>query len=223
MLTFSVMPANATPYVRPTREILPRVPPYSGEYRELYPLFRSKLQAKFEVDGPALGSERNRVFYGYFCLTDKAAMTFQPWIDAYRDKEEEFTVEKFFKQLDRHFADFGREEREQKRLENMRQGNRDAHDFLSDFDRTLHASRSRHYPDDWKKYLLRQALNQDLVNRMLLLGSAIDELSYDELLDRLRKVTDKLAAWDEGSKWREPSRAAVAQQPRAVDEASRAV
>lgn len=77
---------------------MPRVPPYSytDENNELYPLFRTRLKAKLEIDGPAIGPERSRVFYGFFCLAGKAATTIRPWIDAYCDHEEVFTVENFF-------------------------------------------------------------------------------------------------------------------------------
>ncbi|WP_206734024.1 hypothetical protein, partial [Stenotrophomonas sp. MA5] len=69
-----------------------------------YPQFRGKLRAKLTIDREALGEELDRVWIAFSCLKGNAAATLFPWMSTY-NRTVDFTELKFFKAMDRYFAD----------------------------------------------------------------------------------------------------------------------
>ncbi|KAG9242483.1 hypothetical protein BJ878DRAFT_515250 [Calycina marina] len=75
-----------------------------------YPQFRTFLEAKLRIDARAIGSEEERVWYGFGRLSDIPS---------------EFNVSGFLKQLDQSFADPQRQTKALNKINSIRQGNLD--------------------------------------------------------------------------------------------------
>lgn len=100
----------------------------------------------------------------------------------------------FSQQLDKHFADFARELRADNKIRDMQQGDRQPRDFLADFDRTLHESSYCHSSDDMKIMFLDEAISSELFDITIPLRVQGKEPTYEEIISRLRRSTDRRAA-----------------------------
>jgi hypothetical protein len=83
---------------------LPNPETFDSESTSEYPQFVGKLRAKLSIDGPAIGGEQEKVWYGFGRLTGKAATRVFLWME-YAQKEGKFTVDGFFEQMKVAFAD----------------------------------------------------------------------------------------------------------------------
>ena len=94
----SPAPEQQAPRTDTGRRVKPRLPDperYDGTNPSLNPQFEGLLRAKLEIDGSAIGSESDKVWYAFGRLTGPAAGRVYPWVNAYKDTNT-FIVYYFF-------------------------------------------------------------------------------------------------------------------------------
>jgi Ty3 transposon capsid-like protein len=181
-------PELATTVKRP-RPKLPDPEKYSGEDSSLFPQFLGKLQVKLEIDAEAIGTERDRVWYGFNRLEGKAAARVFPWMSTY-DSSLSFSLKDFYQQLRTAFEDPARKEKALIRLNTLRQNNRSFNDLVSEFDRLLLEAGGHGWSDDVKKGYIRAALNQSLRERLITIK---EEPTYEQYCLQVKEIADRLA------------------------------
>jgi hypothetical protein len=160
-----------------------------------YPQFRSLLEAKLRIDAKAIGSEEERVWYGFGCLSGEAAGRIHPWMQ-YAQRTLEFTVNGLLDQMDQAFADPQKQAKALEKINRIRQGNQDFRTFLQDFEQTLLEAQGWGWADEVKKGYLKAGLNRDLCDRLV---TQVEPDGYCEFTAQLRMISDKLQqikAWD---------------------------
>ena len=109
---------------------------FTGEDESVYPQFKGLLDAKLHIDGRAIGTEEECVWYAFGRLGTKAQGRIFPWMNYTKDTDQ-FTVREFMKQLDAAFSDPQKQNKALARINSIRQGNKDFREFLRDFEQTL--------------------------------------------------------------------------------------
>ena len=61
---------------------------YDNSNPALFPAFDSQLDAKLRIDGPAIGSEVEQVWFGFSCLKGIASARIHPWVKAYQARRQ---------------------------------------------------------------------------------------------------------------------------------------
>ncbi|KAH8768073.1 hypothetical protein BGZ57DRAFT_479544 [Hyaloscypha finlandica] len=82
--TPSPAPEPQVAFTEPERRVKPRLPDperYDGVDSSLYPQFKGMLRAKLEIDGNAIGSKQEKVWYGFGPIMVAAASRVYPWIN----------------------------------------------------------------------------------------------------------------------------------------------
>jgi hypothetical protein len=177
------------------RHSLPSLEPFTNQDNSQYPQFRSLLEAKLRIDAKAIGSEEERVWYGFGCLSGKAAGRIHPWMQYAREKSE-FTVEGLLSQMDQAFADPQKQTKALEKINRIRQGNQDFRTFLQDFEQTLLEAQGWGWADEVKKGYLKSGLNRELCDRLV---TQVEPDKYTDFTAQLRMISDKLQqikAWD---------------------------
>jgi hypothetical protein len=155
----------------------------------IYPQFEGLLRAKLEIDGEAIGGERERVWYGFGRLAGEAAGRIYPWI-GYAQKEGKFTVKGLFEQMKIAFRDPRQRQKALGQLNRTKQGSQPLNEFLNEFNRLILEAEGWGWDDVIKKGYLKAALSSKLI---LSTVGMKEEESYDEYCSQLRMVSDQLA------------------------------
>lgn len=173
------------------KEILPKPDAFSGEDKTAYRQFELKLKAKLAIDGKALGSEHNQIWYAFGRLTGEAATRIHSWMDVASNPSYtgEFSVDALIQEMRKAFLDPAIQEKALLRLNTLKQGNRPLRDFLSEFDRLLMEAGGMMWADDIKKGYLRAAIAVPILQGMV--GTA-PKASYEDYCGQLRLVDDQL-------------------------------
>jgi hypothetical protein len=189
--TPSPAPEPQVAFTEPERRVKPRLPDperYDGVDSSLYPQFEGMLRAKLEIDGNSIGSEQEKVWYGFGRLTGAAASRVYPWINVYQSTDM-FTVRHFFEQLAAAFGDPRRREKALRDLNKIQQGSRPLAEFLVDFDRLLLEAEVWGWDDRAKKAYLKSALSIRLLESLV---GKEEKPTYTEFCGQLRMVNDDL-------------------------------
>lgn len=168
---------------------------FSNKDNSQYPQFRSFLEAKLRIDAKAIGSEEERVWYGFGCLSEDAAKRIHPWIQYAKDTNQ-FTVQGLLEQMDQAFADPQKRAKALNKINRIRQGNRDFRTFLQEFEQTLLEAQGWGWADDVKKGYLKSGLNRELRDRLV---TQIEPQQYTDYTALLRMISDNLQEikeWD---------------------------
>jgi hypothetical protein len=169
--------------------------PFTNEDNSQYPQFRSLLEAKLRIDAKAIGTEEERVWYGFGRLSGNAAGRIHPWMQ-YAQKTPEFTVKGLLDQMDHAFADPQRQTKALEKINRIRQGHQDFRTFLQDFEQTLLEAQGWGWADEVKKGYLKAGLNRELCDRLV---TQVEPDRYSDFTAQLRMISDKLLqikAWD---------------------------
>jgi hypothetical protein len=168
---------------------------FTNKDNSQYPQFRSLLEAKLRIDAKAIGSEEERVWYGFGCLSGDAARRIHPWMQ-YAQGTPEFSVKGLLDQMDQAFADPQKQAKALEKINRIRQGNQDFRTFLQDFEQTLLEAQGWGWADEVKKGYLKAGLNRELCDRLV---TQMEPDRYSEFTAQLRMISDKLQqikAWD---------------------------
>jgi hypothetical protein len=160
---------------------------YDGTKRSWYPQFRSKLRAKLRIDAPAIGSEYDRMWHAFGCLSGEAAANMLPWMDRYASDEnklKEGALESMLDQMDFYFLDRNLQERAVHELATIRQANRPFSTFLAEFNRLLMEAGGHEWSDDVKKSYIDRALNREMKDRLVTVEKKDDFEGYCQQLQR---------------------------------------
>lgn len=172
---------------------------FTGDDESAFPQFKGLLEAKLEIDGQAIGTEKERVWYAFGRLTGKAAGRIYPWIDSSKHTNE-FTVDGFMNQLDAAFADPQKQSKALAKINYIRQGKRDFREFLREFEQTLLEARGWKWEDSVRKGYLKAGLSRELKDRLV--GKEEPAL-YSNYVAQLRRISDDLQdlkTWDSRQK-----------------------
>jgi hypothetical protein len=168
---------------------------FTNKDNSQYPQFRSLLEAKLRIDAKAIGSEEERVWYGFGCLSGDAARRIHPWMQ-YAQGTPEFSVKGLLDQMDQAFADPQKQAKALEKINRIRQGNQDFRTFLQDFEQTLLEAQGWGWADEVKKGYLKAGLNRELCDRLV---TQVEPDKYSDFTAQLRMISDKLQqikAWD---------------------------
>ena len=185
---------HSNPFRKPKHSLTPP-DQFTGEDELMFPQFRGLLEAKLEIDGHAIGSERERVWYAFGRLAGQAAGRIYPWMEASKSTDK-FTVDEFLKQLDAAFADPQKQAKALSKINRIRQGNREFRDFLREFEQTLLEAQGWKWDDQVRKGYLKAAINRELRDRLV---TQEEPTLYSEYVAQLRRISDNLQevkAWD---------------------------
>jgi hypothetical protein len=196
------LPADPTMLVRRPKAVLPDVTKYDGLDKALYPQFAGSLRAKLEIDGEAIGGERERVWYGFGRLKGEGASRVFPWIE-HAQRTNNLTVTALFQQMDTAFRDPRTQEKALAKINKTKQGATSYGEFLTEFDRLLLEADGWGWPDNVKKGYLKAAISTTLLTAMVGTREAV---TYDEYCSQLRMTSDQLDEVKEkkngfGRKW----------------------
>ncbi|KAG5298686.1 hypothetical protein I7I50_06199 [Histoplasma capsulatum G186AR] len=159
--TFTVPPTPA-PHEKPPREKLPILDKYAGDLA-LYLAWKSKANAKLDIDGQAIGSLSNQAWYIHSRLDGDALAKFQPWMSHCPDNQR--TPELVFRQLDALFLDPTLQAKALDWLNETRQKDTPLATYLPEFDRKLLEAGGQNWDDVIKINMLFKNLNFQLHNR----------------------------------------------------------
>ncbi|RAL68294.1 hypothetical protein DID88_007024 [Monilinia fructigena] len=183
----------------PTSPEIPiATPPMLDNALTYFPQFEGLLRAKLEIDGPAIGQEKERVWYAFGRLSGEAAARIFPWI-AYANKEEKFTVEEFMGQLRTAFSDPRQQQKALSQINRTKQGTRPFSEFLNEFNRLILEAEGWGWADAIKKGYLKAALNTKLLTATI---GVPEEASYDAYCKQLLMINDQLNEIAELTTWR---------------------
>jgi hypothetical protein len=171
------------------RPKLPDPERFNGDDTSLYPQFEGKLRAKLTIDAAAIGSEKDRIWYGFSRLEGKAGARIYPWMETYQANALTFTLENFYKQLRSAFRDAAQQDKALAKLNSLRQSNRPFNDLLSDLDRLLLEAGGHGWDDKVKKGYLRAAISQSLREQLI---AVKEEESYDEYCQQVKEIADRM-------------------------------
>lgn len=196
------LPADLTTLVRRPKAVLPDVTKYDGLDKALYPQFAGSLRAKLEIDGEAIGGERERVWYGFGRLKGEGAGRVFPWIE-HAQRTNNLTVTAFFQQMDTAFRDPRTQEKALAKINKTKQGATSYGEFLTEFDRLLLEADGWGWPDNVKKGYLKAAISTTLLTAMV---GTREAATYEEYCSQLRMTSDQLDEVKEkkggfGRKW----------------------
>lgn len=167
---------------------LPDPEKFTGEDPSLFPQFLGKLEDKLQIDAEAIGTERDRVWYGFNHLEGKAAARVFPWMSTY-DSTSSLSLKNFYQQLKTVFEDPTRKEKALTRLNTLRQNNRPFNDLVSEVDRLLLEVGGHGWSDDVKKGYISAALNQSLRERLITIK---EESTYEKYCLQVKEIADRL-------------------------------
>ncbi|RAL58005.1 hypothetical protein DID88_007023 [Monilinia fructigena] len=184
--------------VRKPKPSLPHPEKFDGSELTYFPQFEGLLRAKLEIDGPAIGQEKERVWYAFGRLSGEAAARIFPWI-AYANKEEKFTVEEFMGQLRTAFSDPRQQQKALSQINRTKQGTRPFSEFLNEFNRLILEAEGWGWADAIKKGYLKAALNTKLLTATI---GVPEEASYDAYCKQLLMINDQLNEIAELTTWR---------------------
>ncbi|RKF59968.1 hypothetical protein OnM2_055069 [Erysiphe neolycopersici] len=181
---------NSQPLDQKPGHSQPHPEKFSGNDQSSYPQFRSLLEAKLRIDAKAIGSEEERVWYGFGRLSLTASRRIHPWIEYAKDTDK-FTVKEFLNRLDKAFGDTEKITKAINKLNSMRQRNREFREFLQDFEQTILEAQGWGWEDEVRKGYLRAALNRELTDRLV---TQDEPATYDDFVAQLRRTSDKMEA-----------------------------
>lgn len=186
--TPSPTPTPQVELVRRPKAVLPDVTKFDGTDKTLYPQFAGSLRAKLEIDGEAIGGEKEKVWYGFGRLKGEGASRVFPWIE-HAQRTNNLTVEALFHQMDIAFQDPRTQEKALATLNKTKQRTTPFGEFLGQFDRLLLEADGWGWPDNIKKGYLKAAISTTLLTAMVGTREAV---SYEGYCDQLRMTSDQL-------------------------------
>ena len=154
----------------------------------MFPQFEGLLQAKLQIDGPSIGGENEKVWYGFGRLSGDAAGRIYPWM-TYAQRTGEFTVEKLFEQMRTAFSDPRRCQKALSQLNRTKQRSQPLNEFLNEFNRLILEAEGWGWSDVIKKGYLKTAFFMKLLTATV--GLEKKEL-YDDYYFQFRKINDQL-------------------------------
>ncbi len=195
---------------RRTKPRLPNPEKFDGTDLSLFPQFEGSLRAKLQIDGGAIGQEKEQVWYAFGRLSGKAGERIFPWMQ-FAEQRGCLTVVEFFTQLRVAFQDPRRRQKALGQINRTKQGSRQFGEFLNEFNRLILEAEGWGWDDVIKKGYLKAALSTKLITAMV--GVREDD-SYESYCHQLRMVSDQLDEVAELTAWRTKRRAALS--PKAV-------
>lgn len=189
--TSSSIESSTSSYEKRPKARLPKPESFTGEDLVMYSQFELKLMAKLDIDGESIGSERDKLWYGFNLLDGKAAARIHPWMKIASEPSYggPFTVSELITQMRKAFLDPAIQDKALLKLNILKQGTRTLREFLSEFDRLLLEAGGLSWSDNVKKGYLRAAVAYPILQGMV--GTAPDA-SYEKYCDQLRLVDDQL-------------------------------
>ncbi|KAJ5571804.1 hypothetical protein N7535_005464 [Penicillium sp. DV-2018c] len=139
------------------------------------------------MDGYFYSTPSRQVLYAFGRLTGKASQRMLPWMRASGTDTSPYSLEKFWKEMERAFGDADRKQRALVRLHRSKQGRKELREFLGEFDQGLAEAGALTWSDEQKKAMLEQAVNLEIL--VPLIGQPIlgGEDTYENYCDtRLR-------------------------------------
>jgi hypothetical protein len=167
---------------------LPNPDKFDGKDMALFPQFEGTLRAKLEIDGGAIGGEKEQVWYGFGRLAGDAAGRIYPWI-GYAQETGNFTVKGLFEQMRIAFCDPRQRQKALSQLNRTKQGSRALDEFLNEFNRLILEAHGWGWEDFIKKGYLKAALSMKILEQTI--GIAEKE-SYEDYCSQLRMVNDQM-------------------------------
>ncbi|POS82246.1 hypothetical protein EPUL_006057, partial [Erysiphe pulchra] len=155
---------------------LDQKPGHSQPYLEKsHPQFQSLYEAKLRIDAKAIGSEEERVWYGFGRLSLTASRRSHPRIEYVKDTDK-FTVKEYLNSLDKAFGDTEKITKAFHKLNSMRQRNCEFRKFLPDFDQIILEAQGWGWEDEVGK------VTQD------------EPATYEDFVAQLGRTSDKMEA-----------------------------
>lgn len=191
----AAVPVPVVPSVRPiTRARVPDPPAFDGSTEKLNP-FIDSLTNKITIDAHLFDSEASKVGFSFACLTPTAQDSLSVEFAFLRDPlvtppSSVATFASFITLLKRRFDDPGREQKADRNLTSMKQGNRSFADFLVDWNRTLTDSGYRNDADQTRIRLLKSALGIELQTHFV--GRNVPSTDYDAFVDFCKELDAQL-------------------------------
>lgn len=187
------VPATAS---APRREILPKLPTFSGPAKSELRPWLTQAYAKLEVD-LGLFSESEKFWYINSRLRGKAAGQVEAWITANK-RDGIYSVEALFDQLRLAYDNPETMENAARKLCTMKQEGSFAM-FLPDFQRTMLEAGGLHWDDQVKKIFLNMAIAMELEEALV---GTRTPATYTEYCKLLHTVSNNLE-WLRARKRRE--------------------
>ena len=172
----------------PTKQ-LGQLAEYAGSRAELEPWI-AQAQAKLVVDYAGC-SEITKFFVLHNRLRGEAARQLQPWVQAVVGTELA-KVECLFEQLRLSFGDPHLKEKAQRKLHNLKQGQRPFIEYFTEFRQLVLEAGGMEWPDAIKKSYLEAGLSYELQRNMVSITNA--HHTFDEYCSELKRVSDQLEA-----------------------------
>ena len=195
--------------VRKPKPCLPHPEKFDGSELSFFPQFEGLLRAKLEIDGQAIGQEKERVWYAFGRLSGGAAARIFPWME-YAARQHKLTVYEFMEQLRTAFRDPRQQQKALGQINRTKQGSLPFADFLNEFNRLILEAEGWGWDDVIKKGYLKAAISTKLLSAMI----GIQEHGlYDGYCQQLRMVNDQMNEVAELTAWRTKKARGVAQMP----------
>jgi hypothetical protein len=187
-----------TDVVRKPKPCLPHPEKFDGSELSFFPQFEGLLRAKLEIDGGAIGQEKEKVWYAFGRLSGDAAARIFPWM-GYASREHKFTVESFMEQLRTAFCDPRQQQKALSQINRTKQGSRPFGEFLNEFNRLILEAEGWGWDDVIKKGYLKAALSTKLLTATI---GVQEDQSYDKYCQQLRMINDQQNEVAELTTWR---------------------
>ncbi|OJD12533.1 hypothetical protein ACJ73_09335 [Blastomyces percursus] len=156
------LPPTPALHDKPPKEKLPILDKYAGDLA-LYVAWKSKANAKLDIDGRAIGSLSNQAWYIHSRLDGDALTKFQPWMSNCQDNQR--TPELVFRQLDALFLDPTLQAQALDWLNRTRQKDTPLAIYLPEFDCKLLEAGGQNWDDVVKINMLHKNLSYQLYDR----------------------------------------------------------
>lgn len=177
---------------RRPRHQLPHPAAYDNTDQSLFLPFLAELQAKFAIDGTAIGNNFARVWYVFNRLAGDARTKVYPWLRIYAQDPATAApdvLERFYHHLNVLFENRQLVEQSNQELNRLRQGRTPFPEFAAEFERLLLLAGGQAWNDEVRIARLRSAINQEM--RQAIIGQLLPT-TYSAFLEHLHRVANDL-------------------------------
>ena len=197
--------ANAQPAPPPSSFPVPDPERYGGNHEEI-PLFKSHLLMKLQGDDTRFPTEQHKLRYTVGLLQGNAFAQIQPYI---LETTIDFTnVAPLLNFLEAAFRDPDRTGTAERKLESLKQANRDFSTYYAEFSR--HVANIQ-WNDAAKKTALSRGLSNEIKDALALADQVLD--AYGEFASYLQRLDNRIQAREAERKGRPPPRAPAPKTP----------
>ena len=187
----SFVNSSTSSYEKRPKARLPKPKSFTEENLIMYFQFEFKLMIKLNIDDESINSKRDKLWYVFNFLNEKAVARIHSWMKIVSDSSYEglFLISKFIDQMKKTFLNSIIQNKTLLKLNILKQKIRTLREFLSEFDRLLLKIEKLFWSNNVKKKYLRAAVFYSILQKMM---NTASNASYKRYCDQLRLMNDQL-------------------------------